>query len=509
MATETIVVASNSPLRRLQLWVLIQCLLATCVVSSTLQPWLGGSDQQRVDHDDSASTPSMRLLKKGKVQSDLDDCDFPDSRDDEDDRYDGPPPCRISDDDDLQSTNTTWTRPRRPPNQLEISFWVGNTPQKVAITPLVASVVTNQWDIMLDNMHFSIPPSYSGVYKNETIWKIEQAFGNHQGGSPLEGDAGGDGGGGQRRDSEKASNERRDIDRNGRNLRGRNLRDASDRRLSDRSNRDGRKYYPEFSSGKESQRSVQEEGSEDESQISLEDRAKVFDMYFVNSESKVIQKYELRWWWMFKIKFECFWKDDESGVGPGIMVAIEQNMTSALERKRDFIQEILQSVKSDDAIRIRTVSEGVPDPKTDNEDVGPSVSSGNPIDPQEWDWRKYLGLSLLVFTLASVAVLRFLGARRQREREQRHVWGNLASKEGVDALLNTAWVLEGSKMQIYDKTKMGYSDDNSLFLGGYEQREAMVGAEITVTHQTTEIPDTVPSDLPGTSFLSSKKGGSG
>lgn len=72
---------------------------------------------------------------------------------------------------------------------------------------------------------------------------------------------------------------------------------------------------------------------------------------------------------------------------------------------------------------------------------------------------------------------------RQRRRATRDVWGNLGTEQGVDALLNTGWKVEGSKMEIYDKEGLGYRDDDSMLIGGYEQ-SAFMGAEITVTQDS-------------------------
>ena len=238
-------------------------------------------------------------------------------------------------------------------------------------------------------------------------------------------------------------------------------------------------------------------------------RAQVFDMYHTKSESEMVGRFKFRWWWLIRITLECYWDDDESSVGNAVMVDIHENMTRAFESRKYNIEEALQMATNDPTIRVGL---SMPSQEEDDQDREPAVAptsvkpeqSDSSLDPNEWDWRKYLGMGLLLATLVSVVALRIMATRRQRAREHKHLWGNLASKEGVDALLNTAWVLDGSKMQIYDKTKMGYKDDDSIFLGGYEQREAVVGAEITVTHPMTE---TSPSDLPRTSpsFLSSKK----
>ena len=36
-------------------------------------------------------------------------------------------------------------------------------------------------------------------------------------------------------------------------------------------------------------------------------------------------------------------------------------------------------------------------------------------------------------------------------------------------------------MEIFDKSKLGYEDNESMLIGGFEQKEAVVGTEITFT----------------------------
>lgn len=62
-----------------------------------------------------------------------------------------------------------------------------------------------------------------------------------------------------------------------------------------------------------------------------------------------------------------------------------------------------------------------------------------------------------------------IAAVRQRQRTTKQLWGNLGTEEGVNALLNTGWKVKGSKMEVYDKAGRGYSDDDSMLIGGFEQ----------------------------------------
>ena len=82
--------------------------------------------------------------------------------------------------------------------------------------------------------------------------------------------------------------------------------------------------------------------------------------------------------------------------------------------------------------------------------------------------------------MVGTAILTLLAALRRRQQIVKEIWGNLGSEQGVDALLSTGWKVKGSKMEVFKKEGIGYSDDDSMLLGGYEQT-AYLGAEITVS----------------------------
>jgi hypothetical protein len=92
-------------------------------------------------------------------------------------------------------------------------------------------------------------------------------------------------------------------------------------------------------------------------------------------------------------------------------------------------------------------------------------------------------MMLFISTFVGTFCLMQVASYRHHRRAVKDLWGNLGSEEGVDALLNTGWKVRGCKMEVYDKRGYGYTDDDSIFLGGYEQR---LGAEITVHTQTHE-----------------------
>jgi hypothetical protein len=62
-----------------------------------------------------------------------------------------------------------------------------------------------------------------------------------------------------------------------------------------------------------------------------------------------------------------------------------------------------------------------------------------------------------------------MSSKYQRRRMHKELWGNLGTEEGVDALLQIALKVGDDRMKFYNKGRWGYNDDDSLFMGGYQQ----------------------------------------
>ena len=107
-----------------------------------------------------------------------------------------------------------------------------------------------------------------------------------------------------------------------------------------------------------------------------------------------------------------------------------------------------------------------------------------PLDSQEWGPARYLGLALFLFMAVTGILLTQVGAMRRKQRIRKQVWSNLASEEGVKDLLKTGWVLKGNRMEVYDKSKLGYSDNDSMLIGGGMDTGMFprVGSEVNVTN---------------------------
>lgn len=124
----------------------------------------------------------------------------------------------------------------------------------------------------------------------------------------------------------------------------------------------------------------------------------------------------------------------------------------------------------------------LPPPGSDGQDNNVNGPSGeypdeyiiytSPINVQDWDWRRFLGLFFFGFTLLGTIILTQLAQYRRRQLTKQTLWGNIGTEEGLDALLNTGWKLPkngSTMMEVYNKEGIGYRDDDSILLGGYEQ----------------------------------------
>jgi hypothetical protein len=198
------------------------------------------------------------------------------------------------------------------------------------------------------------------------------------------------------------------------------------------------------------------------------------------------------WWWSYSIRYACFWGNSFKPVkNATVLNEVTDLLTSSIatgEESGDFYDWLALHYPevADKAFNLTTVN------PADTYLNATDDEFSKPLDPSAWDWRRYTGLGVFCATVLVTAIVMQLAAYRHRRLYKRECWSNvnLGNEKGVDEILQMGWKLKGGHMEIYDKTNLGYSDDNSLFLGGYEQREPGALCEITVTHPTEEASDT-------------------
>jgi len=109
------------------------------------------------------------------------------------------------------------------------------------------------------------------------------------------------------------------------------------------------------------------------------------------------------------------------------------------------------------------------------------------------DWRRYLGLAMLLGIVVRMVCLAKLATLRNQLRFRNQVWGNLAMEVGVDGLLQVGWNMEVLHLEMYDKLRC-IGQDESMLMGEYEElHQPPVGVEITVMKE--EPLESVPSAI--------------
>lgn len=136
---------------------------------------------------------------------------------------------------------------------------------------------------------------------------------------------------------------------------------------------------------------------------------------------------------------------------------------------------------------------------TDDEQSSEDGEMARPVslDAHVWDWRRYLGLAMLLATVFSAVVLMFLAQHQESRRQGQRAWGNLATNEGVDELLQLGWtVMDSTKGSgEYEKQrKAGHGNEISMLAGSHGQKEKegervlplSISAELTMTGSPSE-----------------------
>jgi hypothetical protein len=84
-----------------------------------------------------------------------------------------------------------------------------------------------------------------------------------------------------------------------------------------------------------------------------------------------------------------------------------------------------------------------------------------------------MGLCMCCATIIGTLVLTSMARDRRRRLTRQEIWGNLGTEEGVDALLQTTWKYRGDIMEVYNRGQLGYRDDDSILMGGFQQTEGL------------------------------------
>lgn len=221
-----------------------------------------------------------------------------------------------------------------------------------------------------------------------------------------------------------------------------------------------------------------------------------FWVEYKRATSRIIERLPDLWWWQYNVSYTCFWANTREPIVDAetldtMSTQMNDSMWQAVN-EGDDLELLMRDVVDDGAMFITMEPPfGSPDRDASATKIFSRLSS--PVDVGAWPWWRYVGLGIFSVTIAVTLLVSQIAGHRYRQRMRKDLWGNLGTEKGVEELLTMGWRLRGSKdevLEIYDKEKWGYRDDDSMLIGGFEQKE-VVGAEVTVTHPSSvATPDT-------------------
>ena len=196
-----------------------------------------------------------------------------------------------------------------------------------------------------------------------------------------------------------------------------------------------------------------------------------FNMIYTRTKSRVVVHDDDLWWWQYDLNYLCFWEEDGDKVKEGKMREIWGIMWETVFENLDKLESLLVNETDGEVLALELNWDNATRDNTKEPTTPVFETFPEKLNAREWSWSRYLGFCVFVTVVSGLIIASYIGAVRRRQRIRKQVWGNLASEEGVKELLNTGWVLHKDRMEVYDKTRVGYRDDDSMLIGGFEQRE--------------------------------------
>jgi hypothetical protein len=220
------------------------------------------------------------------------------------------------------------------------------------------------------------------------------------------------------------------------------------------------------------------------------------DLVLHSARSTIVQRYSSEWWWSYDIFYECFYRTSGQSVMDFDALQRIKHQVNEAVNSTNFFDSLTQSPLQQDLVAF---AYGEVPSSLESEVGAPSATDGNtigdnvllPIDPRHWDTRRWFGLGSFSFIIVGFALLSKLASTRKKKRKKKETWTQLGTIEGVDELLRTGWKVRDNQVELYDRTGIGYRDDDSLFLGGCEQKDAIIGTTVSLAK-----PETVTSRTP-------------
>eukprot|EP00526_Cylindrotheca_closterium_P006704 CAMPEP_0113643996 /NCGR_PEP_ID=MMETSP0017_2-20120614/23147_1 /TAXON_ID=2856 /ORGANISM="Cylindrotheca closterium" /LENGTH=739 /DNA_ID=CAMNT_0000555567 /DNA_START=17 /DNA_END=2236 /DNA_ORIENTATION=+ /assembly_acc=CAM_ASM_000147 len=219
-----------------------------------------------------------------------------------------------------------------------------------------------------------------------------------------------------------------------------------------------------------------------------------------------------RWYYPVEVNYLVFWNvltyliDDPQVLADVTRICWDiGNKTLA---NGELAQALVAQIKNDtlfDAIDSIFDFDDEEDHWTDGEDIvdldGQGQSQGDDIQATDlsgdgifstfparlaasssWGKREYFGLYLMIFTLVFAGVMRYGASRNKRHDSNKAQLSpnrdiHFLTEEGVNEFLQVGWNYQKQStgdasqlyLNVYDKSGVGYAEDNSMLMGGVEQ----------------------------------------
>jgi len=233
------------------------------------------------------------------------------------------------------------------------------------------------------------------------------------------------------------------------------------------------------------------------------------EMFLRSISVVLVEKNEDRWWWQHNFTFDVYWKGDNSEVeNTSVLMRLDAIVEKeiAADAHSGRLYNSLQRKIPDNALVDVTIDwpppcDGHPcesdatfetidwpppsDATFENEtvaevitDLSKNATYLQPLNPKDyWNWQRYVGLGLFLWTIVTVFLLTLTAAVRQRRRVVGQNWGNLVTEEGINELLSTGWVIRSGNqevLEVFEKKGLGYLEDDSILLGGFEYKSTVI-----------------------------------
>ena len=173
-------------------------------------------------------------------------------------------------------------------------------------------------------------------------------------------------------------------------------------------------------------------------------------------------------WWVSQIAYSAWATEDFANL---LRANIREKIYHAIESGRflEIAKEIApETVAVSKAGEEGTILNDVPTTAPVGAPISAPTELSVPFVSDPLDHQRWIGLGIFTGTFLFLVILMSTATGRRKKQEEQEHWGiQLGTDHDVCQMLNVGW---DGKMA-FEKEKLGYRDDDSIFLGGYQQTE--------------------------------------